>query len=251
MEPDVLREDMVDSLEYEAKGVVRSDAVGLAMRDVPRHEFVGDEDSAYADRAHEHHGTTVLAPSTAARLLEALAPDEGDSVLVVGAGVGYTTAVVAEIAGAANVHAIDITRPLVYEARSNLESAGYGEVLVDKRNGMHGLPEYAPYDCVLLEAAAIEPPRALVNQLADDGRLVMPQGGGSQSLVTVGPGSRVLERHGPVLFKPMLVEGEQADTVERNRTLREDREHAQRGASRRHGWEHEWLDWDERLQGRR
>ena len=251
MDPAVLREDMVDSLEYEAKGVVRSDRVGLAMRDVPRHEFVGDDRSAYADRSYERHGTTVLAPNVVARLHEALALDEGDSVLVVGAGVGYTTAVAAEITGAENVHAIDITRRLVYEARRNLSSAGYGEVLVDRRNGMDGLPEYAPYDRILLEAAAVEPPRALVKQLADDGRLVMPLGAGSQSLVSVGPAGRVEERHGPVLFKPMLVEGEQADTVERNRTVREDREHAERGASRRHGWEHEWLDWDERLQGTR
>ncbi|MFD1511725.1 protein-L-isoaspartate O-methyltransferase family protein [Halomarina rubra] len=251
MDRAVLREDMVDSLEYDAKGVVRSEAVGLAMRDVPRHEFVEDEDAAYADRAFERYGTTVLAPSTAARLLEALSPSEGDDVLVVGAGVGYTAAVVAEIAGPERVHAVDITRRLVYEARRNLASAGYGEVLVDRRDGMEGLPEYAPYDCILLEAAAIEPPRALVRQLADDGRLVMPLGAGGQSLVTVGPTGRVEERHGPIAFKPMLVEGEQADTVERNRTVREDREHAERGSSRRHGWEHEWLDWDERLQGRR
>jgi protein-L-isoaspartate(D-aspartate) O-methyltransferase len=251
MDPAVLREDMVDSLEYDAKGVVRSEAVGLAMRDVPRHEFVDDDRSAYADRAFEHQGTVVLAPSVAGRLLEALAPSEGDDVLVVGAGVGYTTAVVAEIVGGEHTHAIDITRQLVYEARRNLASAGYDEVLVDRRNGMYGLPEYAPYDAILLEAAAVEPPRALVKQLAENGRLVMPLGAGSQSLVEVGPTGRVEERHGPIAFKPMLVEGEQADTVERNRTVREDREHAQRGATRRNGWEHDWLDWDERLQGTR
>jgi protein-L-isoaspartate(D-aspartate) O-methyltransferase len=246
MEPAVLRDDMVDSLEHESKGCVRSEALSVAMRSVPRHEFVADDRAAYADRAFERFGTRVLAPSTAARLLEALAPSEGDSVLVVGAGVGYTAAVLAEIAGPRNVHAIDITRRLVYDARENLASAGYEAVLVDCRDGAEGLPEYAPYDRILVEAAAIEPPRALVDQLADDGRMVLPLGGREQTLVTVEDGE-VRERLGGVAFQPMLVEGEQADTVERNRTRREDREFARRESERRRGWQQDWIDWDDEL----
>jgi protein-L-isoaspartate(D-aspartate) O-methyltransferase len=250
MDPAVLRDDMVDSLEHEAKRCVRSEAVSVAMRAVPREAFV-DDDRAYADRSTERHGTRVLAPSTAARLLEALDLAPGQNVLVVGAGVGYTAAVCAEIAGAENVQAIDISRRVTYEARSNLERAGYGGVLVDRRDGAAGLPEYAPYDRVLLEAAAIEPPRRLVRQLADDGRLVLPLGGGEQTLAAVGPvddGSyTVVERHGTTAFAPMLLEGEQADTVERNRTRREDREFARRAAERRRGWEQEWIDWEGRL----
>ncbi|MFD1587818.1 protein-L-isoaspartate O-methyltransferase [Halorientalis brevis] len=246
MEPAVLRDDMVDSLEHESKGCVHSDAISVAMRAVPRHEFVEDDRAAYADRPLERFGTRVLSPSTAARLLEALAPSEGDNVLVVGAGVGYTAAVVAEIVGDRNVQAIDITRRLVYEARENLANAGYEGVLVDCRDGIDGLPEYAPYDCILLEAAAIEPPRALVDQLADDGRLIMPLGAHEQSLVVVEDGD-VAERLGGVAFQPMLVEGEQADTVERNRTRREDREHARRDAERRRGWQQDWIDWDEQV----
>jgi protein-L-isoaspartate(D-aspartate) O-methyltransferase len=250
MDPAVLRDDMVDSLEHEAKRCVRSEAVSVAMRAVPREAFV-DDDRAYADRSSERHGTRVLAPSTAARLLEALDLAPGQNVLVVGAGVGYTAAVCAEIAGAENVQAIDISRRVTYEARSNLERAGYGGVLVDRRDGAAGLPEYAPYDRVLLEAAAIEPPRRLVRQLADDGRLVLPLGGGEQTLAAVEPvddGSyAVVERHGTTAFAPMLLEGEQADTVERNRTRREDREFARRAAERRRGWEQEWIDWEGRL----
>ncbi|MFC6836665.1 protein-L-isoaspartate O-methyltransferase family protein [Halomarina ordinaria] len=245
MDRTVLREDMVDSLQYEAKGFVRSDAVGLAMRTVPRHEFVAEtEDAAYADRTLERLGTRVLSPSTAARLLEALAPEPGDSTLVVGVGVGYTAAVVAEIAGQDVVQGVDISRRLVYEARDNLDRAGYGGVLVDRRDGIHGLAEYAPYDRVLVEAAAVEPPRALVDQLADDGRLVMPLGASEQSLVAVDADGEVTDRFGPVAFAPMLVEGEQADTVERNRTVREDREFAQRNTHGRRGWEQDWIDWD-------
>jgi len=244
MDPAVLRDDMVDSLEHESKGCLRSEALSVAMREVPREAFVAEERGAYADRPFERLGTRVLAPSTVARLLEALDVREGDSTLVVGAGVGYTAAVVAELAGAEHVHAIDITRRLVIEARGNLAEAGYGGVLVDRRDGADGLPEYAPFDRILLEAAAISPPAALVDQLADDGRLVMPHGAGEQHIAIVEDGE-VAERLGGVAFQPMLVEGEQADTVERNRTRREDREFARRNAEGRTGWEQEWIDWDD------
>ncbi|MDG5777808.1 protein-L-isoaspartate O-methyltransferase [Haloarculaceae archaeon H-GB1-1] len=239
----VLRDDMVDSLEHESKGLVRSDAISVAMREVPRETFVEDEQAAYADRGFERLGTRVLAPSTAARLLEPLAPEPDESVLVVGAGVGYTAAVIAEIVGERNVQAIDINRQVVLDARHNLERAGYGGVLVDRRNGADGLPEYAPYDRILLEAAAVNPPRALVEQLADGGRLVFPQGASQQTLTIVEDGD-VVEELGSVAFQPMLVEGEQADTIERNRTRREDQEFARRQASSRTGWEQEWIDWD-------
>jgi protein-L-isoaspartate(D-aspartate) O-methyltransferase len=237
---------MVDSLEHEAKAVVRSVPVSVAMREVPREPFVEDESAAYADRSFERLGTRVLSPSAAGRLLEALAVEPGDDVLVVGCGVGYTPAVIAEITGEANVHAIDITRRLVYEARANLAEAGYPGVLVDRRDGARGLPDYAPYDRILVEAAAVEPPRALLDQLAEGGRLVMPVGTGGQELVAVEDGETV-EEFGTVAYHPMLVEGEQADVVERNRTHREDREHARRAAERRKGWERQWIDWDDRL----
>jgi len=246
MDRAVLRDDMVDSLEHESKGFVRSEALSVAMRTVPRHEFVSDDEyAAYADHTVERHGTRVLAPSTVARLLEALAPEPDDTVLVVGAGVGYTPAVTAEITSQENVQAVDITRRLVLEARDNLARAGYGGVLVDKRDGARGLPEYAPYDRILVEAAAVQPPEALVDQLAADGRLVMPLGGSDQTLVAVDAGGDVVERHGTVAFRPMLVDGEQVDTVERNRTVREDRERARRAAKGRGGWEQDWIDWDD------
>ena len=247
MELAVLRDDMVDSLEHPSKGFVSSDSLSAAMRAVPRHEFVDDDQLAYADRSFEHRGTRVLAPSTAARLLEALDADPGDSVLVVGAGVGYTAAVLAEIVGERNVHAVDITRDLVLDARANLASAGYDGVFVDRRNGSDGLPEYAPFDRVLVEAAAIEPPRKLVEQLAPDGRLVIPLGASNQSLTIVGDdevGGQTGQPLGTVLFAPLLVEGEQSGSIERNRTVREDRERAQRAREREVGWEQDWIDWE-------
>ncbi|WP_137283933.1 protein-L-isoaspartate O-methyltransferase family protein [Halorussus salinisoli] len=243
----VLRDDMVDSLEHPSKGVVSSESVSTAMRTVPRHEFVEDDRLAYADRSFEHRGTRVLGPSTAARLLEALDAEEGDSVLVVGAGVGYTAAVLAEIVGERNVHAVDITRSVVLDARSNLASAGYEGVFVDCRDGADGLPEYAPFDRILVEAAAADPPRPLVEQLASDGKLVIPVGVGEQSL-TVVDGDETDDQNGrqlgTVAFAPLLVEGEDADSIERNRTVREDRERAERARERRPGWERDWIDWD-------
>ncbi|SFC65859.1 protein-L-isoaspartate(D-aspartate) O-methyltransferase [Halobiforma haloterrestris] len=247
MDPAVLREDMVDGLESPAKGVLADEDVAVAMRDVPRHEFVDDERTAYADREHEILGTRVLPPSIVARLFEALALEDGDSVLIVGAGVGYTAAVAAELVDETDVHAVDIARPLVAEARTNLERASYGGVLVDRRDGAEGLPEYAPFDRILLEAAAVDAPRALLEQLAPDGRLVFPRGSRRQRLVSVSPDGEDRE-FGVVSFDPLLVEGEQSGAVERNRTTREDRERARRRAESRTGWEQEWIEWDDRVE---
>jgi protein-L-isoaspartate(D-aspartate) O-methyltransferase len=265
MEPAILREDMVDGLEHSLSEF--DEAVNVAMRTVPRHEFI--DGAAYENRPTEHEGTRVLAPATAARLLSALEPSDADTVLVVGAGIGYTAAVLAEIVGPRNVHAIDISRRIVYDARANLREAGYEAVLVDCQDGADGLPEYAPYDRVLLEAAAVEPPRALLEQLSTEGQLVMPMGGSDQTLVAVEPTAEpanraeeadsgtegavsdgagvVAERLGPVALGPMLIEGEQAGTPQRNRTEREDREFAEQGYFERSGWEYDWVDWEDHL----
>jgi protein-L-isoaspartate(D-aspartate) O-methyltransferase len=243
MDPAVLREDMVAGLEHESKGCLDSETVSVAMRSVPREVFVSDEREAYADRAFERFGTRVLAPSTVARLLEPLGPEPGDSVLVVGVGVGYTAAVLADIVGPERVQAVDITRRLVAEARDNLATAGHEAVLVDRRDGANGLPEYAPYDRILVEAAAVRPPRALLDQLAPDGRLVMPLGSHEQSITVVEADGSTTPLGG-CAFEPMLVEGERGDTVERNRTRREERERARRAEQRRRGWELDWIDWD-------
>jgi protein-L-isoaspartate(D-aspartate) O-methyltransferase len=253
MDPATLRADMVDRLEHALGGV--SGTVAGAMRAVPRHEFVADR--PYDNRDGEQAGTRVLAPTTVARLLDALDPSAGDETLVVGAGVGYTAAVVAEVVGDRHVHAVDISRPVVLEARQNLERAGYGAVLVDCRDGAGGLPEYAPFDRVLVEAAAVRPPRGLLDQLTPDGRLVMPRGGPDQTLVAVeaegaeAAEAEVVDRFGPVAFDPLLVEGEEAGGGTRNRTEREDREYAEQGYFARTGWELEWIDWDDRLDGGR
>ncbi|MFW6004321.1 MAG: protein-L-isoaspartate O-methyltransferase family protein [Halodesulfurarchaeum sp.] len=239
MEFAAVREDMVDSLEHDTKGVIEASPVGEAMRTVPRHEFVDADHRAYMDQAFTHRGSTVLAPSVAGKLVQALDPQPGDSVLVVGAGVGYTAAVLAEIVGAKRVHAVDIDRHLVLDARRNLRNAGYRAVLVDFRDGAAGYPEYAPFDLILLEAAVERVPRDLRDQLTEGGRVVAPVGHTNQRLVAVEDGGEVAD-FGPVGFRPLLVDGEHPGSVTRNRTAREDREHAARAVERRRGWEIEW-----------
>jgi protein-L-isoaspartate(D-aspartate) O-methyltransferase len=244
MDHAALRGEMVDGLVHETKAAVRDDRVAAAMRAVPRHEFVDEGHRAYLDTTLEHRSTSVLAPSVAGRLLSALETGAGDDVLVVGVGVGYTAAVLAEIAGARHVHAVDISREVVWDARANLADAGYEEVLVEWGDGADGLPRYAPFDRVLIEAAAAHPPRALLDQMAAGGRLVLPRGGVDQTLVAVDAESESREEFGPVQFDPLLVEGEQQDAIERNRTRREEREQAERGRASA-GWEQNWIDWDE------
>jgi len=245
MDLDVLRDDMVEGLAHDAKGVLESPWLVEAMRSVPRHSFVEAEsdEATYEDRAFQHRGTTVLAPSMVARLLELLDPAEGHDTLVVGAGVGYTTAVLAEVVGPRRVTGIDLSRPLVLDARRNLAEAGYEAALIDRRDGAEGFPEYAPYDRILIEAAAVEPPSALLDQLAPGGRLVMPRGSSGQELVAIEDGD-VVEESGGTRFKPLLLEGEQAGGIERNRTARETRERAAEAATSRSGWERDWIDWE-------
>jgi protein-L-isoaspartate(D-aspartate) O-methyltransferase len=267
MDPGELRDDMVDGLE--ARMPV-DEAVALAMRTVPRDAFVDDAGNRYQGRG-QAAGTTVLAPEMVARLLSALdvdarnvaggpaeersgAPSDADhtgDVLVVGAGVGYTSALLAELLDETRVHAVDIDRRLVRLARSNLESAGYGGVLVDVRDGAGGLPEYAPFDRILVEAAALDPPQRLIEQLAPGGRLVVPLGGPEQTLAVVDDDGAVRERLGPVAFRPLLVDGEQGSAPARNRTVREEAERANDpGYFAETGWEQEWIDWEEQLRRR-
>ncbi len=241
MDPEALRDDMVDGLQHEARGQLKSTELASAMRAVPRHRFV-EEAGAYEDVPHQIDGSTVLAPSTVADLFEMLSIEPDDSVLIVGAGVGYTAAVAAELAAARRVHAVDIDRLLVRLARQNLATAGYREVLVDRRDGATGLPGYAPYDRILVEAAVVEPPRALMNQLATGGRLVAPTGVADRA-ITAYEGGQAVDRGPPATMDPLLVEGEQRGAIERNRTHREEAERARLAAEARTGWELEWIDW--------
>ncbi|ELZ50670.1 protein-L-isoaspartate(D-aspartate) O-methyltransferase [Halorubrum coriense DSM 10284] len=273
-----LRADMIEGLEHQI-GEPIEPPVLTALQRVPRDPFVDDSPRGGAVDEDDPHSLSL---ATVVRLVTALDVDEGDTVLVVGAGIGYSVAMLAEIAGARRVHAVDIDRAAVAAARSNLDAAGYEAVLVDRADGADGLPAYAPYDRILLEAAVVEPPRPLREQLAPGGRIVYPRGAGVQTVAAIEPSStpdsdavggsatttpvrevtaasdadadddpapagfETVETHGPARLQPMLVDGEQPG-MERNRTRREDAERAERGRRRRHGWEQDWIDWDDHL----
>jgi len=179
-----LRADMIEGLEHQI-GETLDEPVLTALQRVSRDPFVDDRATAAGGETGRGggsggNGDRSLTLATVVRLISALDADAGDEVLVVGAGVGYSVALLAEIAGARHIHAIDIDREAVAIARSNLSTAGYDAVLVDRRDGVNGLPEYAPYDRILLEASVVKPPRALREQLAEGVGSSTPRDGQSR-----------------------------------------------------------------------
>lgn len=168
--------------QLEARGI-RDTRVLAAMRAVPRHAFVPGEERAraYADRPLPiGYGQTISQPYIVAFMTEAadLSPDE--RVLEVGTGSGYQAAVLAEVA--AEVYTIEIVEPLATQAAQTLAELGYTTVHVRSGDGYRGWPEAAPFDAVLVAAAAPRVPQPLLDQLALGGRLVIPVGDSVQEL---------------------------------------------------------------------
>jgi len=192
-----------------AQGVTDS-ATLAAMRAVPRHEFVP---AAYRDRAYgDHplpigHGQTISQPYIVAYMTDMLNVDAGSKVLEVGTGSGYQAAVLAELG--CRVFTMEIFSALASSARQRLGRLGYDGVEVRHGDGHEGWPEAAPFEAVIVTAAAGYIPPALVEQLAPGGRMVIPVGSvyGVQNLILVQK-----DREGevstrnllPVRFVPML-----------------------------------------------
>jgi len=182
------------------------------MGRVPRHEFVPADvrDLAYADQPLPiGHGQTISQPYVVAFMTEQLHPRPGLKVLEIGTGSGYQAAVLAE--AGCDVHTIEIVEPLATRAAAVLARLGYDGVHLRTGDGYRGWPEEAPFDAVIVTAAAPEIPPALLTQLGPGGRLIMPVGprDGMQYLVLVEKDSagRIGQRTLlPVRFVP-LVEG--------------------------------------------
>jgi protein-L-isoaspartate(D-aspartate) O-methyltransferase len=170
-----LRLRMVDS-QLRARGI-GDERVLDAMLRVPRHEFAPER---YRDQAYEDHplpigeGQTISQPYIVARMLEAVALSRTDRVLEVGTGSGYVTALLAELA--AQVIAVERHAVLADAARKLLARLGYTNVRVIVGDGSQGFAASAPYDAIIVSAAAAEVPRALLEQLAEGGRMIIPVG---------------------------------------------------------------------------
>jgi protein-L-isoaspartate(D-aspartate) O-methyltransferase len=170
-----LRQAMVD-LQLRGRGITDERVLDAMLR-VPRHEFALER---YRDQAYEDHplpigeGQTISQPYIVAIMLEALALAPSDSVLEIGTGSGYLSAVLAELT--AQVVSIERDPGLAYSARQLLSSMGYNNVRVVRGDGSLGFPEAAPYDVIIASAAAPEVPPELVEQLAEGGRMIIPVG---------------------------------------------------------------------------
>jgi protein-L-isoaspartate(D-aspartate) O-methyltransferase len=200
------RERLIQRL---AEAGIRDAAVLESMRKVPRHLFV---DEALASRAYEDsalpigHGQTISQPYTVARMTEALlARGRPDTVLEIGTGSGFQTAVLASLVR--RVYSVERVGALLAEAQSRLQALKLRNVRLRHGDGGLGWPEYAPFGAILVTAAPEGIPRGLINQLVLGGCMVLPIGRGShQVLVRVvrsetGYEHEILE---PVTFVPLL-----------------------------------------------
>lgn len=148
-----------------------------AMARVPRHEFTPEP---YREQAYEDHplpigeGQTISQPYIVAVMLDALAVKASENVLEIGTGSGYVTALLAELA--AQVVSVERHASLADAARQLLSAMGYRNVSVMIGDGSNGFAQGAPYDKIIVSAAAPQLPQALVDQLAEGGRMIVPVG---------------------------------------------------------------------------
>jgi protein-L-isoaspartate(D-aspartate) O-methyltransferase len=170
-----LRRQMVDS-QLRQRGIADERVLG-AMERVPRHEFAPEQ---YRDQAHEDHplpigeGQTISQPYIVAIMLDALKLSPTDKVLEIGTGSGYVTALLAELTE--RVISIERHESLAESARALLAALGYSNVNVVTGDGTQGFPEAAPYDAIVVSAAAADMPPALITQLGEGGRMIIPVG---------------------------------------------------------------------------
>ncbi len=198
---------MVES-QIRARGV-RDERVLAAMRELPRHLFVPPElrEDAYGDWALPvAHGQTISQPYMVAVMLELAALAPVQRVLEVGTGTGYQTALLAALAG--EVYSVERIHDLLESARVRLAARGIRNVTLREGDGTLGWQAFAPYDRVLVAAAAPRVPEALKRQLGERGVLVIPVGGAGIQRLEVwrrtSDDAWESKRYGECRFVPLL-----------------------------------------------
>jgi len=156
---------------------IRNRRILAAMACVPRHAFV---DERYQAQAYDDNplpigeSQTISQPYIVALMLELLDPAPDHAILEIGTGSGYQTALLAELAS--HVYTIERHSVLAFRAQAILEKLGYVNITLEIGDGSAGLPTYAPYDGIVVSAAAPTMPQKLFDQLKEEGRLVIPIG---------------------------------------------------------------------------
>jgi protein-L-isoaspartate(D-aspartate) O-methyltransferase len=178
------RRQMVDEIEADVRATSRylqkealDPRVLQAMRSVPRHEFVTPSlrSQAYLNRPLPiGYGQTISQPYIVAVMTDLLDPGEHSRVLEIGTGSGYQAAVLAGLV--AEVYSMEIIEPLGIAARERLQRLGYRNVMVRIGDGYYGWKEHAPFDAIIVTAAASLVPPPLIAQLKPGGRMVIPVG---------------------------------------------------------------------------
>ncbi len=195
----VLREEMIEK-QLRRRGV-HDAAVLAAMAEVPRHEFVSEE-----VRVHAYDdlplpigsGQTISQPYIVAAMTAALHLQPGDRVLEIGTGCGYHAAVLSRLAK--EIFTIERRPELASSASAKLARLGYSNAHVHCGDGTLGLPELAPFDAILVAAAAPAVPKPLLAQLAEGGRIILPVGGAEHQEL------QLIERRGDT-FPTKMLEG--------------------------------------------
>jgi len=205
---DEIREEVRDTRQLTGRSVL-DDRVMDALREVPRHDFVPDElrYSAYANHPLPiGHGQTISQPYIVALMSDLIRPRPDQVVLEIGTGSGYQAAILSKLVK--QVYSMEIVEELAVAAKERLRRLGYDNVEVRVGDGWLGWPQHAPYDAILVAAAATGIPPALIEQLRPGGILVIPIGAqhAAQDLVVVSKsGSGRIEETSvlPVAFVPL------------------------------------------------
>lgn len=206
------RERMVEQQLSVPGRDIKDPRVLAAMATVPRHEFVPEalRMDAYIDGALQiGYGQTISQPYVVALMTERLDPKPTDRVLEIGTGSGYQTAVLSMLV--AEVYTVETVEPLAKLAETDFRRLGYNNIKVLMGDGRKGWPGRAPFDAIIVTCAPVEVPPALLDQLRDGGRMIIPVGSAlPQELCLLRKNGQKVERQAvlPVYFVSMSGKGQ-------------------------------------------